>query len=117
MASYSWVSLDTVDADYRHAIFCDPTGLNDGSATDDGELQSATISSITSITALPATGLADDDGSLAEVTIRGDTYAVNTAVTVKLTATVVGNYEVIIKVATSDSRALTRRFAIKVEPL
>ena len=117
MTSYSWPPLDTGDVDYRYAVFCSEDNTNDGSASDTGLLQSETISSITSITETPATGLTDDGGALTSVSIQGVTYSANTVVSIKFTASAAADYEVDVKVVTSGGRTLTRGFAITVKDL
>lgn len=117
MASYTWVDIDTVDVDIRHAIWCDKTGLNDGSVSDFGELQGATISTIGSITVSPATGLAINSSNKNITTIHGITYGINTVVNVWMTATANGDYVVTIPIVTSDNRTLNRAFAITVRDL
>lgn len=117
MAGFSWPDIDTVDIDYRHAVFCSKDGTNDGSASDDGKLQGETISAISDVSVSPATGLADDGGALTSVSIQGVTYSANTVVTVGLTASVNGEYVVSITVTTSDTRTLNRSFAIVVRDL
>src|SRR5919108_5877151 len=69
-------------------IWCDQTGLNDGSANDKGELQGATIA--TKDVAADS-GLTVDSSSLAAVTIQGVTYPINTVVTVWLSGGTDGN--------------------------
>jgi len=117
MSSFKWVEIGIGDTDVRHAIYCDPDGTNDGSKDDDGELQSATISSVTSITPDPAAGLAINSKNLVATNIHGDSYLINTLINVWMAATVAGNYKVEIIAVTSDGRTLNRDYSITVTDL
>lgn len=117
MSSFKWVELGVGDTDVRHAIFCDEDGTNDGGVDDDGELQSATISSVTSITPDPATGLTVNSNNRISTIIRGITYPINTIVNVWMTGATAGNYDVELIVVTSDGRTLNRNFLITVTDL
>lgn len=94
-------------------IWCDKrTGLNDGSSSDNGELQGATISSYT---VTVATGLTKDSDNKSSATIRGVTYAANTLVTVWLSGGTEGTeYSVACRVVTSDGRTLDQTAIIPI---
>lgn len=93
-------------------VWCDRDGTNSGAAADDGELQGATISTKT-VTA--DTGLTVDTSSLAAVTIRGVSYAINTVVTVWLSGGTDGtDYNVLCRITTSDSRTLDKTMIVPV---
>jgi len=60
-------------------IWCDESGLNDGSASDDGELQGTTISSY--VLDMVSGDVVIDSHNKDAVTIHAVAYAVNTVVT------------------------------------
>src|SRR5688572_2236344 len=101
-------------------IWCDKkTGINDGSAEDDGELQGATVSTIVSVTvscqdeATPT--LLVNSSNKNAVTIKEVAYAVNTVVTAWLTGGTDGfTYKVLCRITTSDSRTLDMSMLIPV---
>ena len=94
-------------------IWCDEDATNTGSATDDGELQGATI--LTSTWTVP-TGITKDSESEAQVTIKGVTYAINTVTTIWVSGGISGNqYALTCKITTSDSRTLEHVLVIPVE--
>jgi hypothetical protein len=96
--------------------FCDETGLNDGSAADEGRLQGATISSITSITA--DTGITVGAYNSQAVTVDGISFAANTVVTVWLSGgTDYTDYEVECVIVTSDSRTLAKTMIVPVKQM
>ena len=117
MASYTWVDFDTADTDVRHAIYCSKDSTNDGSASDSGELQGATISSVDSVAVSPATGLTVDSNNTIQTLIQGVTYSANTIVNVWMSPTANGDYVVTIEVTLSDSRVINRAFAVTVRDL
>ena len=93
-------------------IWCDRTGLNDGSASDNGELQGATISSFT-VTA--GSGLTLDSSNKNAVTIRGISYSANTVVTAWLSGGTDGtDYDVLCRVVLSDGRTLDQTIRVPV---
>ena len=94
-------------------IWCDlKTGLNDGSASDDGELQGATISSYT--VTVPD-GITKDSDNKNAVTIHGVTYAINTVITVWLSGgTVDQDYDILCHVVLSDARELDMTMRLPV---
>jgi hypothetical protein len=95
-------------------ILCDLTGTN--VSGDKGELQGATISAITSVTA--DAGLTVDSSNKNAVTIDGVSYGASTVVTVWLSGgTVDTDYVLTCKVTTSDSRTLEYSMTIPVRNL
>lgn len=93
-------------------VWCDPDGTNTGSATDDGELQGATIASYT---VTPASGITKDSDNKSAVTIHGVTYGANTVVTVWLSGgTVDADYSILCRIVTSDSRTLDATMTVPV---
>lgn len=95
-------------------IWCDKTtGLNDGSSSDKGELQGATIATIVSVTA--DSGLTVDSSNKSAVTIQGVSYGINTVVTAWLSGgTDQNDYRVTCKITTSDSRTLSATALVPV---
>lgn len=97
-------------------VFCSKDGTNTGSTPDTGDLQGATISSITSVTA--QSGLTVDSSNKNAVTVAGVNYGVNTVVTAWYSGGVDGqSYEVECKVVTSDQRTLTKTMLVPVRQL
>lgn len=93
-------------------IWCSKTGLNDGSTTDTGELQGATISSYT---VTPATGLTVDSDNKNAVTVAGITYAISTVVTAWLSGgTANTDYPLLCRIVTSDGRTLDMTMIVPV---
>lgn len=94
-------------------LWCDRDGTNDGSASDDGELQGATISSFT-VTAVTS-GITVVSSNKNAVTIRGITYAVNTVVTVWLSGGTAGtDYDILCRIVTSDAQTLNQTIRVPV---
>ena len=94
-------------------VWCDVSGLNDGSVNDNGELQGATISTIVSVTA--DTGLTISSSNKNAVTIHGISYAVNTVVTAWLSGGTAGEkYNVLCRITTSDARTLDMTMVVPV---
>lgn len=94
-------------------IWCDIDGTNDGSAGDTGELQGATISTISAVTA--DSGLTVDSSNKNAVTIRGVSYGANTVVTAWLSGGSDGvDYNLLCRIVTSDSRTLDKTMIIPV---
>jgi hypothetical protein len=87
-------------------IWCSKkTGLNDGSASDTGELQGATITSYT--VTVPA-GITKDSDNKSAVTIHGVNYAISTVVTVWLSGGTDGtDYDVLCRIVTNETPART----------
>lgn len=93
-------------------VWCDRDGTNDGSASDKGELQGATISSYT--VTVPA-GITKNSDNKAAVPIQGVSYAINTVVTVWLSSGTDGSeYDVNCQIVTSDSRTLEKTMSVPV---
>jgi hypothetical protein len=111
-------SIDANETDFRHFVWCDRSGLNDGSASDKGELAGATISSYT-VTPTNITISADNKDA---VTIKYKNglvaaYAADVVVTVKLTSasTTEDQAEVLCQIVTSDGRTLEQTMIIPIE--
>lgn len=86
-------------------VFCSLDGTNDGSATDDGELQGADISSVT--WTIP-TGIIKDSQNQDSVTIDAVTYDANTVATIWLSSgTDETDYPLDCKIVTNESPART----------
>jgi hypothetical protein len=100
--------------DKFHVVWCTlSTGLNDGTAADEGKLQGATISTSTWTVSTGITKEADDTDS---VTIQGVTYGVDTVANISLSSGSAGSeYELVNRVTTSDARTLDKTITIKVE--
>ena len=95
-------------------VWCDKDGTNDGSATDDGELQGATIST-SAWTISPAGTLTEDSENTDAVTIKGVSYGANTVATIRLSAGTAGiTYTLTNRITTSDSRTLDKSIEITV---
>jgi len=95
-----------------HVVWCDLSGLNDGSATDDGELQGATIS--TMAWTVPS-GITKDSDHKNALTIQGVSYGVNTVCTIVLSGgTVNTDYDLVCRITTSDGRTLDQTITIMV---
>lgn len=93
-------------------VWCDLDGTNSGAATDDGELQGATIATAT--WTVP-TGITKDSSNQGAVTIRGVTYGVNTVCTIWLSGGTDGtDYELSVRITTSDSRTLDQTIVVPV---
>jgi len=110
------IVLDAKDPDAVEPYFivwCDADGTNDGSTADDGELQSATISTVT--WTVP-TGITQDSANTNSVTINGITYDANTVATIWLSGGTDGtDYDIECKITTSDSRTLVQTMASIVD--
>ena len=98
--------------DFYHIVWCSEDGTNDGSASDTGELQGATIS--TTDWTLPA-GITEDSENSNELTMRGITYAADTVATIVLSSGTGGlDYELLNRITTSDGRTLDKTITIMV---
>lgn len=113
-------SLDENETDYRHFVWCSRDGVNDGTASDSGELAGATISSYT-LTVTQGTVTISSDNQLA-VTINYKesnqvvSYAANTVVTMLLTAASgAGDIEIVCRITVSDGRVLDQTMIIPIE--
>ena len=99
-------SKDEDDIEPYFFVWCDPTGLNDGSVNDNGELQGEVIDSYT---VTPESGLTVDSHNKDAVTIHGTDYLANTVVTVWLSGgTQQVNYKLRCHIVTSGSPTSTR---------
>jgi hypothetical protein len=111
MSSYV-PSKDPNNVEPYFFVWCDKDGTNDGTASDDGELQGATISSYT-VTA--ESGLTLDSDNKDAVTIRGVDYGVNTVVSAWVSGgTDDTDYTLQCRIVTSDSRTLDMTMIIPV---
>lgn len=93
-------------------VWCDEDGTNTGAATDGGELQGATISTVT--WTVP-TGITKNSDNKDACTIAGISYAISTVCTIWLSGGTAGeDYELNCKITTSDSRTLDQSIIIPV---
>ena len=91
-------------------VWCSKSNLNDGSASDTGMLQGATLS--TAAGTVP-TGLTLGAENKNSTTIQGVTYAVNTVHNMTLSGGTDGtSYGVVSRVTTSDGRTLDKTITI-----
>jgi len=103
---------DPSDVEPYFVVWCDKDGTNDGSATDDGELQGATISTAT--WTVP-TGITKDSDNENAVTIDAISYGANTVATIWLSSGAANtDYTIECKITTSDSRTLTQSIVVPV---
>jgi hypothetical protein len=110
MAKY-WPDKDPNSIEPYFVIWCDKTGTN--VSGDDGELQGATISTVT--WTVP-TGITAASNNTSAVTIDGIVYGVNTVTTVWLTGGSAGtSYTLNCRITTSDLRTLDQSCIITVE--
>ena len=99
---------DPSDVDWRYFVWCDKDATNDGSASDDGELQGETITAV-AFTISPSGELTEDTSNTDAVTIGGTSYAVNTVAAIRLSAGTSGKwYTVTCQITTSAGRTLER---------
>lgn len=95
-----------------YIVWVSPNNTNDGTTSDTGRLQGATISSDTWTV---ATGITEDSSNNSGVTIQGVIYAVNTVSCIWLSGGTAGtDYDLVNRVVTSDSRTLDHTITIKV---
>jgi len=88
------------------------SGLNDGSVSDTGELQGATISTVTWTA---PTGITVASSNQNQVIVHAVTYAVNTCCTVWLSGGTAGtDYTLTCTIVTSDSRTLVDTITVPV---
>ena len=93
-------------------VWCDEDGTNDGSANDTGELQGATISTVT--WTVP-TGITKSSDNKNAVTIAGVDYGANTVCTIWLSGgTANTDYDLACKITTDDSRTLEKTITVRV---
>lgn len=105
-------SKDPDDIDFYYVVWCSENGTNDGSASDDGELQGATIS--TSNWTVPA-GITEDSSDTNTIVIQGTTYSANTVATITVSGgTVELDYTLTNVITTSDGRTLSKSITIPI---
>lgn len=99
--------------DWYYAVWCTKAdGTNDGSSSDTGELQGATISS--SSWTLPS-GITKVTDNTNAVTYHGVTYGVDTVAAIKLSGGTAGtSYTIVNQITTSDGRTLDHAITIIV---
>ena len=96
-------------------VWCDKDGTNTGAAGDDGELQGATISTVTWTVPTGITKVSDNKDA---ITINGVSYAASTVCTIWLSGGTAGtDYSLGCKIVTSDSRTLDQTIVIPVRSL
>lgn len=107
-----WEPKHSGDIDWFYVFYCDPTGLNDGSAADRGILASATIASHTVTVPSGITKVTDNRSS---VTFEGVTFPANTLIAVQLSGGVNGrSYDVDFVATLSDGRIIERTRTLKI---
>lgn len=115
MPELAWPRKDPANIEPFFVVWCDETGLNDGSALDNGELQGATIA--TSVWTVPA-GITKDSDTTNAANLHGVSYAIDTVATIWLSGGTADNtYSIVNTITTSDSRTLRRTVTIRVEDL
>lgn len=93
-------------------VWCSKDGTNDGGANDTGELQGATISTVT--WTVP-NGITKDSDNKSAVTVHGVTYEADTVCTIWLSGGSGGSqYSLSVRITTSDSRTLDKTIVIPV---
>lgn len=109
-------SKDPDNIEPYFAIWCDETGLNDGSLNDHGELQGATILTATWIfPVIDPPELIKDSSNENAITIGGVIYPVNTVCTIWLSGgTANKDYPLTCRITTSDGRTLDKTIIISV---
>jgi len=96
-----------------HIVWCSKDGTNDGTTSDTGELQGATIS--TSAWTVPS-GITEDSSATGAITIAGISYGVNTVSTIWLSGGTDNYvYELSCRIVTSDIRTLDKTICIRVQ--
>ena len=106
-------SKDPNNVEPYFIVWCSKDGTNDGSTSDNGELQGATISTAT--WTVP-TGITKDSSNQNAVTVAGVSYSANTVCTIWLSSGTAGTeYTLSCKITTSDSRTLDKSIVIPVE--
>lgn len=111
----TWAPKDPNSIEYYFVVWCSKDGTNDGSKNDNGELQGATISTVT--WTVP-TGLTKVTQSQDAILIHGITYPINTVAAVKLSGgSADTDYEIICRITTSDGRTLDRTNTLRVRDL
>ena len=91
-------------------VWASKSNLNDGTASDTGELQGETIS--TAAATVPASITLDSENKN-QTTIQGVTYAINTAHNIVLSGGTAGtDYAILSRITTSGSRTLDKTITI-----
>jgi hypothetical protein len=94
-------------------VWCSEDSTNDGSASDTGDLQGETISTIAAQTSVP-TGLTYDSENKNQTSIQGITYAINTVHNITMSGGTAGtSYAVVSRVTTSGGRTLDKTITIE----
>ena len=107
-----WPEKDPLDTDIFHIVWCDETGINTGSPSDHGALQSATISTVT--WTVPA-GVTSSSNTIGAITIHGISYAASTVASIWLSGgTVDTDYTLTCKITTSDVRTLYKTAVLPI---
>jgi hypothetical protein len=92
-------------------VWCSESNVNDGTASDTGELQGETIS--TAVGTVP-TGITLDSENSNQTAIQGVTYAVNTVHNMVLSGGTAGtDYDIVSRITTSGSRTLDKTITIR----
>lgn len=105
---------DPDDVDFRHVVWCSRGGLNDGSASDGGDLQGATIDS--AAWTVVSGGVTIETTHTNAIDIAGVSYAADTVATVKVSGGTAGAQAVLnCRVATSDGRVLDQAISFDVK--
>ena len=108
-----WPAKDPNDTDAFHIVWCSKDGTNDGSDTDTGRLQGATLSNV--VLTFPS-GITEESSNTNSVTIRGVTYAANTVVNVTVSSgTDATEYEILCRATLSDGRILDQTVILPVK--
>ncbi len=103
---------DPNDKDFYHVVWCSEDGTNDGSESDTGELQGATISTSTWTVPEGITKVSDNKDAL---TMRGDSYDANTVSNILLSSGTDGtDYELLCRVVLSDTREKDKTITVPV---
>ena len=93
-------------------IWASKSNLNNGSASDSGELQGETISTITE---LVPSGITLDSSNKNSTSIQGITYAIDTVHNMVLSGGSAGtDYDIVSRITTSGGRTLDKTITIKV---
>ena len=91
-------------------VWCDEDGTNDGSSSDDGELQGETIS--TAAAQMP-NGITLDSENKNITSIQGVTYGISTVHNMVLSGGTAGtNYDITSRITTSGGRTLDKTIRI-----
>lgn len=109
-----WPSKDPNNVEPYFAVWCSKDGTNDGTSADTGELQGATIATVT--WTVP-TGITKDSSNQSAVTINGVSYGINTVATIWLSGGTAGTeYSIACRITTSDNpvRTLDQTFTLEV---